>query len=685
MAVGEMTGRAADETARLDMLRATGLLDSETEEAFDRLTRLAVRLVGVPSAFISLVDEHRDFYKSTCGFGEPLASLRELTGPTFCHHAIDSDTPLVIPDTQADPRYRDIPTVRTLGVAAYVGVPLIVGGQPIGSFCAIDSQRRDWTAEDIEVLSELAASAQREVELRLSVRAAAEQAARLRSFIEAVPLLAWMKDSQGAVSFFNQRWYEYTGRDQSVGKALEWVEAVHPDDQVRVTGVHEEATVTRAPFEVELRLRRHDGVYRWHMARAAPILDGADALLGWAGGALDLEDRRRLELELRESEARFRAVQDASPNGSMLLRAVRDRDGTLVDFEFTYANEGAHRILLERDERIVGRTLSEFNPDAVLAGRFGVYARVMASREPWQDDVTYARRGVERTLRVTAVRVDDGLHLSFTDMSDRVRAAGERERLLAAERTAHAEAERAREEAERANAVKAQFLATMSHELRTPLNAIGGYAQLIELGVHGPVTPAQSDALARIQRSQRHLVGLISEVLSYAKLEAGAATFDMVDLPALEIVRGVEALIAPQARVKEIVLTVDPSDPDLAVRADPEKARQIVLNLVSNAVKFTGVGGRVTITRESRPPGVDGARDTVAIQVTDSGRGIPAHDLGRVFDAFTQVGRKLTSDQAGTGLGLTISRDLARGMGGDVTAVSEEGVGSTFTLTLPRA
>ncbi|HET9013465.1 MAG TPA: GAF domain-containing protein, partial [Gemmatimonadaceae bacterium] len=112
--------------ARIAAVRATGLLDSDVEEVFDRLTRLAVRLVGVPAAFISLVDADRDFYKSACGFGEPLASVRELTGPTFCHYTVQRTEPLVIPDTAADPVYRDVPTVRTLGVAAYVGVPLIV-------------------------------------------------------------------------------------------------------------------------------------------------------------------------------------------------------------------------------------------------------------------------------------------------------------------------------------------------------------------------------------------------------------------------------------------------------------------------------------------------------------------------------------------------------------------------------
>jgi PAS domain S-box-containing protein len=166
---------------RVAVLEATGLLDSEAEEAFDRLTRLAVRLVGVPAAFVSLVDVKRDFYKSACGFGEPLASARELTGPTFCHYTVQQATPLVIRDTAADPTWREVPTVQTLGVAAYVGIPLVIDGQTIGAFCAIDMRPRAWSDDEIEVLTELAASAQREIELRVAATTARQTAAQLQA------------------------------------------------------------------------------------------------------------------------------------------------------------------------------------------------------------------------------------------------------------------------------------------------------------------------------------------------------------------------------------------------------------------------------------------------------------------------------------------------------------------------
>ncbi|MEY2512319.1 MAG: hypothetical protein QOE26_3082 [Verrucomicrobiota bacterium] len=177
---------AVADRQRLEAVLQTGLLDTPPEESFDRLTRLAAKLIGVPSTFISLVDQSRDFYKSCFGFGEPLATTRQLEGGTFCHHAIVSSGPLVINDTVADPVFREIPTVQSLGVRAYAGIPLITDdGRAIGSFCAIDFAPRAWSALDIEILTELAASAMREIKLRSAVRAA-QDAVRSREEVLAV-------------------------------------------------------------------------------------------------------------------------------------------------------------------------------------------------------------------------------------------------------------------------------------------------------------------------------------------------------------------------------------------------------------------------------------------------------------------------------------------------------------------
>jgi signal transduction histidine kinase/DNA-binding response OmpR family regulator len=239
------------------------------------------------------------------------------------------------------------------------------------------------------------------------------------------------------------------------------------------------------------------------------------------------------------------------------------------------------------------------------------------------------------------------------------------------------EAERARADAEAANQAKSDFLATMSHELRTPLNAIAGYTELLEMELRGPITSEQREDLARIRRSQRHLLALVNDVLNFARLDSGYLEYDIAAIPAADALAGVEALIAPQLQAKGLAYEVTLPPRTLTVVADPEKLQQIIVNLLSNAVKFTPRDGRITVACMAHAT-------TVSISVRDTGRGIPPDKLEAIFEPFVQVERALTRETEGSGLGLAISRQLARAMNGELAVASEPGAGSTFTLTLPR-
>jgi signal transduction histidine kinase/CheY-like chemotaxis protein len=240
------------------------------------------------------------------------------------------------------------------------------------------------------------------------------------------------------------------------------------------------------------------------------------------------------------------------------------------------------------------------------------------------------------------------------------------------------QAQTARAAAEAANRAKSEFLAVMSHELRTPLTAIGGYADLIAMGIRGAVTAEQRDDLARLKRAQQHLLGVITDVLEVANLEAGRATYRIQPVRLAPLLDGLGALIGPQAAARGVSYAYAPCGDGLVGRADPGKLRQVVLNLLSNAVKFTPAGGTVRLSCGDGP-------SVVTVAVHDTGIGIPADKREAVFAPFVQLDQALTRTAEGAGLGLAISRDLARGMGGDLTLQSEVGTGSTFTLTLPRA
>jgi signal transduction histidine kinase len=241
-----------------------------------------------------------------------------------------------------------------------------------------------------------------------------------------------------------------------------------------------------------------------------------------------------------------------------------------------------------------------------------------------------------------------------------------------------AELEHAQAIAETANRAKSEFLASMSHELRTPLNAIGGYVALMTEGIYGALTPAQEDALDRVVRAQRHLLGLINDVLNLARIEAGRVDYRIEEVPLSDVVDELAAMIEPQVASKGQHYSVAPLQPKLTVRADRDKLVQVLLNLLSNAVKFTQPGGTIAVKCEIE-------ESTVKIIVTDTGRGIPAEKLESIFEPFVQVRAESAKANEGTGLGLAISRNLARGMHGDLWATSTPGAGSSFTLSLPRA
>jgi PAS domain S-box-containing protein len=299
---------------RLAALRATGLLDSQEEEAFDRLTRLAAKLTGAPVTFLSLVDEDRDYYKSCFGFPEPLASDRQMTGTTFCHYALRSDGPLVIEDTLADPVYREVPTVASLGVRAYLGIPLRTKGVTIGSFCAMDFQPRAWSPLQIEVMEELAASTMREIELRSAIELAQSERSRLMVLLAHVPAAVIFAEApSGRVVVANQRAVEILGAIPEMARDTNRVlPARHADGHILepserpLARALEGETVRGEEYE----MIRPDGKAVWIRVHGAPVpnADGTEIL----GGVLAFYDVTEQRLILEENQRLYEEARSAN-------------------------------------------------------------------------------------------------------------------------------------------------------------------------------------------------------------------------------------------------------------------------------------------------------------------------------------------------------------------------------------
>jgi PAS domain S-box-containing protein len=418
-------------------------------------------------------------------------------------------------------------------------------------------------------------------------------------------------------------------------------------------------------FEDEGWRVRKDGSRFWANVVITALRDEAGALVGFAKVTRDLTERWRAEEAMRESEERFR----------LLVQGVKDYAIFMLDPQGRVAswNEGAQRIKGYKADEIIGQHFSRFYPaEDVAAGKPKRELEIALNVGKYEEEGWRVRKDGTlfwANVLIATLRGSDGRLVGFAkvtrDLTER-RAANER---------ALADARRVTE-AETASRTKSEFLAAMSHELRTPINATLGYTELLVMGIRGPVSDAQRDDLERIRRSQQYLLGIITDLLNYSRMEAGQVAYDLAPVPAHELITAVLPMIEPQAVTKRIALEHVPCAGELVAHADRTRAEQVVLNLLSNAVKFTPSGGRVTV-------GCAVTDDRIAITVADTGPGIPVEEQGAIFEPFVQLGRSRTSAHEGTGLGLAISRDLARAMGGDVTVASIPGEGATFTFVLP--
>jgi signal transduction histidine kinase len=353
------------------------------------------------------------------------------------------------------------------------------------------------------------------------------------------------------------------------------------------------------------------------------------------------------------------------PDIGALCDAITERSGVLLIAEEALHRAGREKLLAALASQ---PTWSDI-PIIILTGEGELSRAIPEALQTLaaRANVTLLERPVRVATLTTAVR---------SALRARTRQLDVREFLL--ERfQSEQDLLQARQEAEAANQAKSNFLTTMSHELRTPLNAIAGYTELLMLELAGPINTKQREQLQRIERSERHLLSLINDVLNFARIEAGEVKLNVRRVDVAETVRDLESFIAPQLRAKSLSYREEIADEPLTTMSDGEKIRQILLNLLSNAVKFTPEDGRITV--KARREG-----NHICVTVLDNGEGISPDKVEDIFEPFVQVDRTFKSPAEGTGLGLSISRDLAQRLGGDLTCISKVGEGSAFTLRLPK-
>ena len=460
------------------------------------------------------------------------------------------------------------------------------------------------------------------------------------------------------------------------------------------------AYVEDAPFVVE---RDEGRTNAWFTFALSAVRDESGAIVAFlnivsesTGRVLAERGLARARAAAESAESRLRDVFAQAP---VFLAVVRGSDHL-----FDFANDAYLQLVGYRD--IVGKPVDEALPEVSRQGFVALLDHVLATGEPYvgrEVSVMISRgRGdgaalEERFLDFVYQPLRDpsgapsGVIALGSDVTEQVLARRELERARETAEAARRVADAAREEADSANAAKSDFLATMSHEIRTPINAIKGYAQLLELGVAGPLTEQQREYLNRLSASSDHLLGLINDVLDLSKIDAGGLVVERESASTKSSIEAALELTSPQSATKGVRVSAGGergAAGDALYFGDEDRVRQILVNLIGNAIKFTEPGGTVNVTAgesAARPASAQlrGAGPWAFVRVTDSGIGIAPEQQARVFEPFHQVSSGRTRRAGGTGLGLTISRRLAKAMGGDLTLESEPGVGSTFTLWLP--
>ena len=451
--------------------------------------------------------------------------------------------------------------------------------------------------------------------------------------------------------------------EEVIGVPGFWEEIIHPDDRARVVGrLRAALDDTVAQLEQEYRCRGKDGRYRWFFNLLRIDYDADARPAGILGYALDIADRKAAEAELQEANVFLDSIIESLP----VTLFVKDA----ADLRYVRFNRAGEELLGIPRAEVIGRTDLHIHPKEMAEAQQIVDRSVLEGHAVVDipEQVIETRARGPRVLHTRKLPILDSSGVSryllgiAEDITER-KAAEEDARL-------------ARLEAERANHAKSDFLSRMSHDLRTPLNAVIGFAQLLEMDA---LPEQQRESVTQILNGGRHLLDLINEVLDVARIEAGQLSLSPEPVVVAEVVQQVVDLLAPLGRPREVAIDADLDRAHPAcVRADRQRLKQVLLNLVGNAVKYNREGGRVRVTSETKPGG------RVTINVTDTGAGIPPHKLNLLFRPFERLGAEQTGVE-GTGLGLTVSKALTEAMGGMIGVRSDVGLGTTFWIDLPAA
>lgn len=650
----------AHRLAAVRSLRAIGMPPSPTIEG---AVRLAAHLFDCPIALVTLIEDEVQWFNASLGV-DGCSTPRD---ESFCTHALDlpAHGVMVVEDATQDPRFSANPNVTgDMKVRFYAGAVLTsTEGANLGTLCVIDTRPRARPADEaLERLKDLGRLVVAELERARAERLRGESA-HVLSMVETLSGVGhWRVDMLDESVTWSDQVYAIHGlSSEAYAPSFEEAVSFYPEADREKLSEHWARTVGgEGPFSLELCIDRADGVRRQVIARGAaeaPV-DGQSPSV--FGVFQDITDQRDAMAVMERSRGRYKLLAD---NAADVIARVQ------LDGSSNYISPAIERLLGWTPTEMAGRTADSFvHPEdrPELMRTFADMAGGLGSATLEHRLLHREGRQVWAETRMRLIRDAGGRPVETVVV---IRDISRRKAL-------EAELQQARAEAEASAAVKAEFLANMSHELRTPLTSIIGFTGLaLEQGL----PDSARDYIGRVDNAGRALLCTVNDILDFSKLEAGQVSIRPQPIDIEGLAQATLELFTPQAGAKDLHLTLDAEAEPGAVVADPDRLRQIMLNLVGNAVKFTTHGGvRLEVRRNP-------VSERLRIAVHDTGAGIPADKLDQLFRRFSQVDGTQNRSVGGTGLGLAICKGLVEAMGGTIGADSVEGQGSVFWFEIPAA
>lgn len=666
-----------NERNRLEALKQYSILDTAPEESFDRITRIAAAYLGVPIVLISLIDETRQWFKSRYGL-DAQETPRHLA---FCTYTIMSDEPMVVPNALLDARFKENSLVTGAPhIRFYAGAPLHThDGFNLGTLCAIDSKPRTLTDEQMSIFVDLANLVIEALEFRLSGERALKEIAfrkkmedqlrvseeRFRDIAESSSDWFWEMGPDLRFTYFTESFRYIAGIDPKalIGKTRRELAAdrEYPEKWKKHLDDLENHRSFRG-FKYEIR--RPDGTTQHVSISGKPLFDATGAFGGYRGTGTNITPQ--IEAERQAATARELLVDaiESMPD-MMALYDAQDR--------FVLCNKKYRETLSDIDDMLVpGMPLVEILRASVKRGLVKevqdngekwIQARLSRLRNP-QDPILHQQRNGRWVLTYDNKTKDGGTLIHRADVTELIQI---QEKL----RTA-------KEEADLASRAKSEFLANMSHELRTPLNAIIGFSDSIKHEIYGPLGNAKyKEYLEDIFRSGTHLLELINDILDVSTIEADKLQLQEKELSIPKLMESVVRLVSSQAEAGGVRLINNIQAPLPDLRADPRRVKQIFLNLLTNAIKYSPKGGDVTLAAANDEDGV------LRISVSDHGIGMSKEEADLAMKPFGRANDAYIRNIEGTGLGLPLCNGLIKAHGGRLEIQSIPKKGTTVTVVFP--